>query len=187
MNRSVKLSIMKKITFIITSLLFTLISFSQSISVRLPDSLSKKSVDGRLLLIFSTNFSGEPREQINDAPTTQQIFGVDVESWQPGTIKMISLNAFGYPIEKISDIPTGEYNVQAVFHVYETFHRKDGHVVKLPMDRGEGQHWNSAPGNFYSVPMKINFSPGTKFYTTLFLQKQFHQLKNLKTRNISSI
>src|SRR5688572_8172308 len=46
----------------------------------------------------------------------------------------------------------------SVFHIYETFHRKDGHVVKLPMDRGEGQHWNLAPGNFYSVPVKINFN-----------------------------
>jgi hypothetical protein len=75
---------------------------------------------------------------------------------------MISLNAFGYPIEKISDIPSGDYNIQVVFHIYETFHRKDGHVVKLPMDRGEGQHWNRAPGNFYSAPMKIKFNPRTK-------------------------
>ena len=52
--------------------------------------------------------------------------------------------------------------IQAVFHIYETFHRKDGHVVKLPMDRGEGQHWNQAPGNFYSVPVKINFNPKAK-------------------------
>jgi hypothetical protein len=40
-------------------------------------------------------------------------------------------------------------------HRYETFHRADGHTVKLPMDRGEGQHWNLAPGNLYSTPQKI--------------------------------
>src|SRR5687768_1236765 len=145
MNLSAKPRTMKKIIFITTSFLFALISFAQNISIKLPDTLSKKPVDGRLLLIFSTNFSGEPRNQISDAPTTQQIFGVDVDGWQPGTTKMISLHAFGYPIEKISDIPAGEYNIQAVFHIYETFHRKDGHVVKLPMDRDEGQHWNQAP------------------------------------------
>src|SRR5262245_22437064 len=132
---------MRKIAFITTSLLlFTFTCISQSISIKLSDTLSRENVDGRLLLIFSKNFSGEPRFQISDAPNTQQIFGVDVEGWQPGTTKMISMNAFGYPIEKISDIPPGDYNVQAVFHVYETFRRKDGHVVKLPMDRGEGQH-----------------------------------------------
>jgi len=168
---------MKKIIFIITSFLFAHSSFAQNISIKLPDSLSKKPVDGRLLLIFSTNFSGEPRNQISDAPTTQQVLGVDVNGWQPGTTKMISLNAFGYPIEKISDIPTGEYNIQAVFHIYETFHRKDGHVVKLPMDRGEGQHWNQAPGNFYSVPFKINFNPKTRILHNVVLTKTIPPIK----------
>ena len=29
------------------------------------------------------------------------------------------------------------------------------------MDRGEGQHWNRAPGNLYSLPEKITFDPVT--------------------------
>ena len=168
---------MKKFIFITASFFFTIISFSQSISINLPDTISKKPVDGRLLLLFSKNFSGEPRNQINDAPTTQQIFGIDIESWQPGTTKMISVTAFGYPIEKISDIPAGEYNIQAVFHIYETFHRKDGHVVKLPMDRGEGQHWNSAPGNFYSVPTKIKFNPKARILHNVALTKIIPPIK----------
>ena len=45
--------------------------------------------------------------------------------------------------------------VQALLHRYETFRRSDGHTVKLPMDRGEGQQWNRAPGNLYSTPQKI--------------------------------
>jgi len=177
MNLSAKSRAMKKFIFISISFLFTLISFSQSISIKLPDSLSKKPVDGRLLLIFSKNFSGEPRFQISDAPNTQQIFGVDVDSWQPGTTKMIPLNAFGYPIEKISDIPAGEYNIQAMFHIYETFHRKDGHIIKLPMDRGEGQHWNLAPGNFYSVPMKISFNPRARIIHNVNLTKTIPPIK----------
>ena len=168
---------MKKTTSFIFSFLFALISFAQSIAIKLPDSLSKKPLDGRLLFIFSKNSSGEPRSQINDAPTTQQIFGIDIEGWQPNTTKMISLNAFGYPIEKISDIPAGEYNVQAVFHIYETFHRKDGHIVKLPMDRGEGQHWNQAPGNFYSAPVKVKFNPKAKILHNIVLTKIIPPIK----------
>lgn len=168
---------MKKLINFIPMLLFVSISGAQNISVRLPDSLSKKPVDGRLLLIFSKKFSGEPREQINDAPSTQQIFGIDVDGWQPGTTKMISSNALGYPIEKISDIPASEYNIQAVFHIYETFHRKDGHTVKLPMDRGEGQHWNLAPGNLYSVPLKIKFNPKTKILYNVALTKTIPPIK----------
>jgi hypothetical protein len=162
---------MKKTTLLLLSLFSGLLIFSQSISIKLPDSLSKKPLDGRLLLIFSKQSSGEPRFQVNDNPTTQQIFGVDVDGWQPGTTKMISVNAFGYPIEKITELPAGEYYVQALLHIYETFHRKDGHVVKLPMDRGEGQHWNLAPGNLYSVPVKIKFNPRTKILHNITLTK----------------
>jgi len=31
--------------------------------------------------------------------------------------------------------------VQAVLNLYETFHRKDGHVIKAAMDQWEGQNW----------------------------------------------
>lgn len=168
---------MKKNLLLLLPFLLCLFGNSQTVSVRFPDSLSNKSLDGRLLLIFSKNFSGEPRFQVNDNPSTQQIFGVDVENWQPGTVKMISLKAFGYPVEKISDIPAGDYNVQAVFHIYETFRRKDGYVVKLPMDRGEGQHWNLAPGNLYSVPVKIKFNPKVKTMHSIVLTKKIPPIK----------
>ncbi len=63
--------------------------------------------------------------------------------------------AWGYPIHSLRDVPAGDYYVQALLNVYETFHRSDGKTVKLPPDRGEGQHWNLAPGNLYSKPVKI--------------------------------
>ncbi len=40
------------------------------------------------------------------------------------------------------------------------FHRADGKTIKLAPDRGEGQHWNLAPGNLYSKPRKIHVGPG---------------------------
>jgi len=43
--------------------------------------------------------------------------------------------------------------------MYEVFKRGDGHTVFMPMDRGEGQQWNRAPGNRYSTPRKIYFNP----------------------------
>ncbi len=43
----------------------------------------KLSSDGRLLLLVSTDSTGEPRFQISDDPVTQQVFGMDVEGWRP--------------------------------------------------------------------------------------------------------
>src|SRR5271154_6297617 len=133
-----------------------------------PKAPSGTALDGRLLLLLSTDPSAEPRMQINLSEKTQMVFGFDVENLQPAQVSAAGLTVaddvfFGYPARNLRDVPPGEYYVQAVLHRYETFHRSDGHTIKLPMDRGEGQHWNIAPGNLYSAPRKITLgtSAGT--------------------------
>ncbi len=127
-------------------------------SVTFPVARSAKPLDGRVFLLLSTDGSAEPRMQISNSPRTQMIFGLDVENLTPGHAVTVDSKAVGYPITRLAAVPPGEYYVQAVLHRYETFHRADGHVVTLPMDRGEGQHWNIAPGNFYSRPRKIRLT-----------------------------
>ncbi len=133
-------------------------------------------LDGRMLLLLSNDPSAEPRMQIGLSPNTQMIFGVDVDALPPGQIVTVNDQAFGYPLRSLRDVKPGEYFVQAVFHRYETFHRSDGHTVKLAMDRGEGQHWNLAPGNFYSRPTKITISPDTK-RTLIILDQEIPPIK----------
>lgn len=118
-------------------------------------------LDGRMFLLLSTDPAAEPRMQISLSPNTQMVFGVDVDSLPPGQIVNVDERAYGFPVRSLRAVKPGEYFVQAVFHRYETFHRADGHTVKLPMDRGEGQHWNLAPGNLYSRPAKITIGPET--------------------------
>lgn len=155
---------MKKVLILIALCIhFSFFLIGQTIEVTLPADVSKQPMDGRLLIMLSKNPSGEPRFQISDGQETQQIFGMDVDGWKPGTTIRLHTEAFGYPIESIKKIKSGTYKVQALLHVYETFKRKDGHVVKLPMDRGEGQHWNIAPGNIYSQPITVNFKNDPSF------------------------
>ncbi|WP_276480733.1 hypothetical protein [Paraflavitalea pollutisoli] len=134
----------------------------QTILVTFTNQQSTVPLDGRLLLMLANNNRSEPRTQIIDGPQTQLAFGVDVDQWQPGQAKAIGVTAFGYPIQHIADVPAGDYYVQVLLHKYETFHRKDGHIVKLPMDRGEGQQWNQAPGNLYSKPVKVRIDKRLK-------------------------
>jgi hypothetical protein len=84
---------------------------------------------------------------------------VDVDALAPGRPVIVDDTAFGWPVRSLKDIPAGDYWVQALVNRYETFHRSDGHVVKLPMDQGEGQHWESKPGNLYSKPVKLHLDP----------------------------
>jgi hypothetical protein len=146
---------MKK-TVLALFLSFPLALMAQSaFTVTFPARLSEKPLDGRLLLIFAKDEGSEPRFQVREDFKSAQIFGLDVEDWKPAEIRFFNGKEFGYPIQNLADLPPGEYFVQAILHKYETFHRKDGHTVKMPMDRGEGQQWNLAPGNLFSKPLKI--------------------------------
>jgi len=130
------------------------------IAVSFPESLEKSAQDGRVILMLSKDDSAEPRFQISDSGlNTQQAFGVDVLAFRPGQQAVFDASVLGYPLERLADVPAGTYSVQALLHKYETFRLADGRVLKLPMDRGEGQQWNRAPGNLYSTTRKIAIDP----------------------------
>lgn len=130
--------------------------------VQLPASAAKAPQQGRLMLLFSNDFSDEPRNQVDHMIQTQAAFGQNVKDWKPGTAVAIDAAADGYPVVRLKDLPPGTYNVQALLNRYETFHLADGRVLDLPPDQGEGQHWNIKPGNFYSKPQKITLTAGGK-------------------------
>ena len=68
-----------------------------SITVRLAPGAASAPIDGRLLLLVSTDKTGEPRFQIDAGPKTQQVFGIDVDAWRPGETKTIDADVLGYP------------------------------------------------------------------------------------------
>src|ERR1700685_3956694 len=152
---------MKRTALALACLLFTVaVAAAPSFTVTFPSERSPQPLDGRLLLLLSTDPSQEPRMQIDDSPRSQIVFGVTVDGWRPGQSNIVDASASGYPIHSLKDVPPGDYTVQAVLNKYETFHRADGKTLKLHMDQGEGQHWNSSPGNLYSKSAKIQIKPG---------------------------
>jgi len=87
--------------------------------------------------------------QIDDSIKSQMIFRCDRRRVEAGEPIAIGDDAQGYPRASLKDVPAGEYTIQAVLNVFETFHRSDGKTVKLAPDRGEGkllEHcaWQSA-------------------------------------------
>jgi len=127
-----------------------------SITVSFTDSAQDGPLDGRLLLMLSSNSDKEPRFQINAGLDGQLIFGMDVNGLKPGKQVVFDESIFGFPYSSLSNVPKGEYHIQALLHTYETFNLSTGQTVKLPMDNGEGQQWNRSPGNLYSTPFKIS-------------------------------
>ncbi len=130
-----------------------------AVTVSFSENVSTEKLDGRLLLLLSTNEEQEPRFQISDGVNTQVVYGQNVDGMTAGQGVVFNSSIFGYPYESLGDIPPGDYYVQALLHVYETFNLSTGHRVKLPMDNGEGQQWNRSPGNIYSTPVKVTIDP----------------------------
>src|ERR1043166_9248624 len=61
---------------------------TQKFEISFPATLDKGPIDGRLLLLISTNSEAEPRFQINEHLNTKQVFGVDVDAWKAGEVKL---------------------------------------------------------------------------------------------------
>ncbi len=128
--------------------------------ISFPKEMSETPVDGHIVLMISNNNEKEPRFQLTyDATVSQQAFGVDVDGLAPDAAATIDASTLGYPAETLNDLKAGDYWVQGVLNIYETFHLANGHTVKLPPDRGEGQQFERKPGNLYSKPRKVHLDP----------------------------
>ena len=138
--------------------------------------LALDPLDGRVILLISTTDDPEPRFQSLRSLTPPQIFGGDVEGLRPGESTMLHASSRGYPLESFSEIPPGDYYVQAVFNVYTTFHRADGHTIKAHMDQWEGQQWNRSPGNLVSQVERVQIDPRTDEVINLVLDEQIPDL-----------
>jgi hypothetical protein len=135
-----------------------LLTAAPGFDVRFTRDARSTPVDGRLIVVIAAKASPEPRFQVAWGIDTAQVFGIDVENWKPGETVRVGENATGAPLASLRDLRPGNYTVQAVLHVYETVKRADGHVVKLPWDDGEGQHWVTSPGNLTSAPQSVTVS-----------------------------
>lgn len=113
-------------------------------------------LDGRVIVALS-------RTQdfvVDDVTDSSQLFGVTIDALPHGETVTIDATALGYPLRSLADVPPGEYWAKGWLNVYTTFERSDGHVVKLPMDQGEGQVWHRSPGNLVSAPVRVRIGSG---------------------------
>ncbi len=134
---------------------------SPQIKITVDRSVSNNLKDGRVLLLLHHSDDKEPRFGVSDDVNSAQVVGMDFENFDAGQSFDFDMEAFGYPVESLSDMPAGEYFAQAYIVKYETFERADGKVLKMPMDQWEGRQWNQTPGNLYSEVKKINWDGKT--------------------------
>jgi hypothetical protein len=144
-----------------------------TVAITVPAGAAVAPIDGRMILLFSKDLSREPKSHVSSGEPLDSpfLFGADVDALAPGGRVVIDDEAFGWPARRLSDLPPGDYLVQAVLNRYETFHMGDGRVLKLPPDKGEGQRWQDKPGNLYSRPLKVHVERGAPEQIALALDQ----------------
>lgn len=125
-----------------------------------PADLAAGPLDGRILLVVSSDSSPEPRFQRLRSVEAPLVFGVDVQGLRPDEPAFVDPSTRGWPLESTSEIPPGDYFAQAVLHRYTTFERDDGHTIRAPMDHWEGQRWNVSEGNLVTDVRPIQVADG---------------------------
>jgi len=116
-------------------------------------SVLEQPASGRILLLLSRSDNFAPGE--NGTP----IFGINVDDLKPGENVIIDSDVRGYPVISLKNIPAGEYYIKAYLNVYTTFHRADGHTVKLHKPQRDGYNWQRTPGNLFSKVIKVHYDP----------------------------
>lgn len=123
------------------------------------ESVRKEATDGRMFVVISKTNNPEPRLQMRGYTSATPFFGVNVDGLTAGRSALIDDTVEGYPLAHLHDLPAGDYYVQGLLNIYTTFHRADGHTMKMHMDQWEGQKFERSPGNLYSRVQLLHLDP----------------------------
>lgn len=104
--------------------------------------LLPKPQDGRLLLVLDRQKRPEPRFTIgHTGMKAPPVLGRDVHGLASGLTATIDGSAMLFPLQRLADLPKGDYFAQAVFVI-----NRDLQLV-------------NAPGNLYSDPLAVKLDP----------------------------
>ncbi len=110
--------------------------------VTLAEGLLRGPTDGRVFVVLGQRGLREPRFHIGDTSSAAPpCLGVDGLAMTAGKKVIVDGQAVIYPLAKLSDLPAGDYTVQAVFDW-----NRD---LRLP----------NGPGNLFSKPKRMTLDP----------------------------
>src|ERR1019366_2269756 len=140
---------------------------AQRVEIKLDPSAASAATTGRVYVFLSKTNDREPRLTGGSYGGSFPSFGTDVDALKPGASATIDAKTLGYPYESLSQVPAGEYYMQALMNVYTKFSRADGHVIWVHNDQWEGQQFNRSPGNLVSEVIHVTYDPKSKTPITL--------------------
>jgi len=180
MRFKVRVSVCVSICFLTIALVIGLVDLSFGTPQQSPklqfelsfsESVHNEAITGRVFVMITENEKREPRLQAGSWMRSVPFFGLDVHDLKPGDPVVIDETILGYPVKSLSDIPAGDYYVQALVNIYTKFERADGHVIWAHMDQWEGQQFNRSPGNLHSEAQTVHLDPSEGYTIKLTMDQ----------------
>lgn len=137
---------------------------SARFEVTVASSADAQPLTGRLVVAVSKQEKPEPRLSIS--PRGPALFAIDLDQLTPGHAAVVDNSAASYPMQ-LSEVPPGDYYVEAVVNVYQQFHRADGHNIWVHMGDGRVEFFNFAAGNLYSDVQKVHIDGHSTVHITV--------------------
>ena len=128
---------------------------SLKLEVSIAPKLARTPSSGRLFVILSRDNGREPRLTIgNTGMDAPPVIARDVTNFTPASPQRLDANAVAFPLQNLSQLPAGEYFVQALF---------DTNVDLKSVN---------SPGNLYSRVLKVALDPSRPETVRLELTEQ---------------
>jgi len=117
-------------------------SSSIRLEVTIASGLVSSPQSGRLFVVLSPKSQPEPRLTIGQTGLdASPVFGRDIQNFAPGVTGAIDEKCAAFPIDRLANLPAGDYFIQALF---------DSNIDLKSVN---------APGNLYSKSRKIHLDP----------------------------
>jgi hypothetical protein len=141
-------------------------------SISFPTSVHSEPITGRVFVFVSHDSTPEPRLNGHPFGRGTPLFARDVSAWKPGEVATIGDTTPGWPLPHLTDLPAGDYYVQALVNVYSEVHRSDGRTLWVHWDQWEGQQFNLSPDNLHSAVQRVHLDPAAGYDVALSLTKE---------------
>lgn len=166
MRKAIKMKKLAKIAFcIVFALLVSSSVFAEAVAetakapekaeftvnVTIPNDFEGE-LNGRLLFVIDESIPRSGKVFSNIDVTGCPVFGKTVFGLKAGDVITMTASdpdIYGYPMQ-LSEIPAGEYAVQALFVVYTQFNRADGVTLWGMEEHGGGGSVTNNPYNYYT-------------------------------------
>jgi hypothetical protein len=136
-------------------------------TVTLGPGLSDKPLTGRVLVVLAPADEAKPANHIGrTGMKAAPLLGADADGLEAGKSVTLDEKSLLFPLAHLSNVPAGEYRVQAV------------------LDHSRDFRLHSAPGNLLSKPMRISIDPGKGGEVKLTLAEAIKDREDKEVQNL---